>query len=144
MDVLNRLLAIHYRSFPMYVSNARPWTHGGDEKIVETLRHIVVDQQAMAQRISAQIIEQGAAIHGGRFPMDYTDSHDLSIDFLIRRAVAYQRQDIAAIDQCAQELRLATHAKSLADEALGMAKGHLESLEELTNSTAPAQRDHRQ
>jgi hypothetical protein len=49
-------------------------------------------------------------------------------------AIAYQQQDIAEIEQCVDALRLAPMAHALAEEALGMAKGQLESLRELSGT----------
>ena len=46
----------------------------------------------------------------------------------MQEAIDYQKQDIADLEQCVDALRLAPAAQSLAAEALGMAKGHLESL----------------
>ncbi len=40
---LNRLLMIIYRSLPMYLADAVPWMHPGDEKAKHILNHIVAD-----------------------------------------------------------------------------------------------------
>ena len=37
LKILNRLLAIAYRSLPMYLAEAGPWTHAGDEQAVRML-----------------------------------------------------------------------------------------------------------
>ena len=135
--ILNRLLLIHERSLPMYLVHARPWTHMGsekalDEKALDVFQLIVADQRAMAERISEFIIQAGHQVHtGGAFPLEFTDMHDLAVEFLIGQAVAYQKQDVEAIQSCVGQLRLAPAALSLAEEALGMAKGHLQSLDEL-------------
>ncbi len=137
IDVLNRLLGIHQSSFLMYLTYARPYMRGGDESTAESLTQMVADQQALSGRISTAISDAGGQIGGGEFPMEFTSKHDLAIEYLLHRAVEYQRGDIAAIESCVADLALAPAAKALADEALGLAKGHLESLEELA---APAQR----
>ena len=54
--------------------------------------------------------------------MEYTDLHDLDIDFLLRAATKYQEQDINSIAEIADKLHLVPAAQSLAEEALGMAK----------------------
>ena len=63
--------------------------------------------------------------------MLYTAWHDVSFDFVLDKMIDKQRQDITAIEECVEQLTLAPLAKSVAEEALGAAKGHLESLEEL-------------
>ena len=133
---LNRLLVILLRSFPMYLTHARPWTHDGDEQALEVLEHIVADQQGLAERISEFILDSGGEVHTGEFPMDYTDRHDLSMQYIVRLAIDYQTRDVAAIKRLVDELRMAPAAKELAEEALGLAKGHLESLQELVKQPA--------
>jgi hypothetical protein len=132
---LNRLLAIHYRSLPMYLHCAWPWTRPADEgsrdqQIAETLRHVVADQQRFVERISDALLDEGADIDPGAFPMEYTDLHDLSIEFLGKQLIDRQRRDIASIASCVRELADDPYLKSLAEEALGAAKGHLDSLVE--------------
>jgi hypothetical protein len=131
IDVLNRVLVILRRSFPQYLKFARPYIPAGRENIMETTEEIVSGQDALAARVAEQIFESGALPDYGKFPIAFTDTHDLDIDFLVEEAIGYQKQDIAALTQCVDELRLAPTAQTLAAEALGMAKGHLESLEEL-------------
>ena len=41
IPLLNHLLVVHYRSLTMYLMNAAPWTHRGDERATETLQDIV-------------------------------------------------------------------------------------------------------
>ena len=136
LDVLNRLLEILCRSFPMYASYARPWKRRGDERAAETFAHIVADQSALAARVNAAIVEFGAIPNEGRFPIEFTDLHDLSMDYLVREAIVCQQRDIASIEQCVDALRLAPAACELALEALGLAKGHLESLKEVEKQPA--------
>ncbi len=138
LDLLNRLLAIHQRSFPTYLCSAPPFTGEPDEKASETLAQIVEDQTGMAKRIISLLLSSGGHPESGDFPMEFTDMHDLTIDFIVRRAVGYQVQDVASIAACVDALRLAPTAHALAEEALGMAKGHLESLEEAVVGNASA------
>ena len=98
---------------------------------METIHEIVAGQDALAERVSQTVFESGGLPDPGEFPIEFTDTHDLAIDFLIQQAIDCQEQDIAELEQCVEALRLAPAAQSLAAEALGMAKGHLESLKEL-------------
>lgn len=129
---LNRLLQIHYRSLPMYLASARPWVPAGHEKAAETLELIVVDEKRMIEKISEALLDVGADIELGEFPMTFTDLHDLSVDFLLKELVEAQRRDVAAIEDCVAD----SAGDPLAQEALGAAKGHLESLEEAVAETA--------
>jgi len=132
---LNRLLTILYRSLPTYLTYASPWTHGGDEKALATLRHIVEDQKQLAARVAQQILNIGPT-EIGEYPIEFLDTHDLSLDYLLKLLVQYQKKDVAAIERCVADLAGDRHAAALAEEALGAARGHLESLEELSGQTA--------
>lgn len=129
---LNRLLQIHYRSLPMYLASAKPWVPRGHEKAAETLELVVADEKRMIEKITEALLDLGADIELGEFPMVYTDMHDLSVDYVLKELVESQRQDVAAIEDCVADLA----GDPLAQEALGAAKGHLESLEEAVAETA--------
>ncbi len=131
IETLNRVLAIVRRSFPQYLRYARPYVTAGDGRALEVIDEIVTGQDVIAERIGQQITAAGARPDSGQFAMEFTDTHDLAIDYLIQEAIGYQRQDIAALAVCVEELNLAPVAHTLAAEALGMAKGQLELLEEL-------------
>ena len=135
-ELLNRLLTILYRSFPMYLKDAQPWSNGSSNSSTETLDHIVRDQQTLGDRIAGTILDSGGEPHLGDFPLQYADWNDLSLPFTIKIALNYQQQDIQAIEQCLRDLQLAPAAKALGEEVLGLAKGHLESLEELVEQPA--------
>ena len=50
------------------------------------------------------------------------------IDFLLQEAIDCVKADVGDLEQSVDSLRLAPAAQSLASEALGMTKGHLELL----------------
>lgn len=136
IDTLNRLLALHEKSLPMYLGYASPWSIGEDTAAREVLGHIVADQKLMVDRIGQAIIDAGGTPTHGRFPLYFTGWHDLTYEFLVKQMIACQKKDIAAIQTCIVQLESAPTAKALAEESLGAAKGHLESLEELTQAAA--------
>jgi hypothetical protein len=128
---LNRLLATLYRSLPMYLADAVPWVHPGDEHAKHVLNHIVADYRMYSGRIVELLTQRRQLLSFGEYPMVYTDTHDLSLDYLLNELVYYQKQDINAIERCMTELGGDGAGRNLAEEILGNAKGHLESLEEL-------------
>jgi hypothetical protein len=136
--VLNRLLALHSRSLPSYLASARPYCRRGDERAREVLDHIFADHQLMVDQIATLIAEERGVPNLGTYPMEYTDLHDLAIDYVIGLVIAQQKKDIATIETCVAEIGDHARGRALALEALGAAKGHLESLEELMTSPAPA------
>ena len=129
IDLLNRLLAIHYRSLPMYLSHALPWQKRGEERAAETLSDIVADQQELCSRFAAEIEKRDGTIETGEFPTEYTDVHFLSLEYLLGRLIDAVKADLAQIEACTTAANEVI--KPLAEEALGVAKGHLDSLQEL-------------
>jgi hypothetical protein len=137
-SALNRALITVYRSLPMYLASAAPFRHPGDEKAAEALRLITADQQALAQRIGEHLVERYGRADLGGFPMEFTDTHDLAVEFLLKRLVESARHDVAALRACAAALQGDAAGHALALEALGAAQGHLETLQELLPQAASA------
>jgi hypothetical protein len=131
IEQLNRLLEIEYRSFPMYLGDASPWLGDGDEPAAEALANIVADQRAMSQRIAGMVLDLGGRIAPGEYPMQFTDTHFLSLDYLLKELHYYQRQDIADIERLVASLAGHRAAHELAEEALGAERAHLEAIEAL-------------
>jgi hypothetical protein len=104
----------------------------------ETLAYVVTAQTAMAERIGEFLWESGQPVDFGEFPLAYTALHDLSCDYLLRKLLEAQTRMVAEIQECVEALRLAPLAQTLAQEALGEAKGHLDSLRELRTQPAGA------
>lgn len=129
--LLNQLLGVVGKSFPQYLRYSRPYMPAGSEAIGETIEAIVHDQDVLAERIGQLLVDADAPLRSGEFPMEYTDTHDLSIDYQLKAAIGYQEQDIESIHGLIDQFQSYPEAKSLAEEALGMAKGHLESLQEV-------------
>lgn len=132
--LLNRLSVIHSRSLPVYLTYAVPFIGANDGQVKEALDHIATDNLRMADRLGELLLANGADVDPGEFPMYFTGYHDLSCDFLLTKMIDRQQRDITVIEDCVSRLNLAPLAKATAEEALGEAKGHLDSLEELTAS----------
>jgi hypothetical protein len=131
IDVLGRLFRILNRSLPMYLAGADPWRHPGDEAAANVLADIVADQRLYTGRIAEAILQERGRVDSGDYPMEFTELNMLSLDYLLKEMIRRQRQDIAAIDRCVADLTGNMQYQVLAEEALGNARGHLESLEEL-------------
>ncbi len=130
------MLAILQRSFPQYMVYARPFVPAGRENMLRTIQDIVDGQNALAGRVSQHVFESGGLPDQGDFPIEFTDTHDLDIDFLIAEAKDCLKDDIANLTDCVGALRTSPLAESLASEALGLTKGHLELLESLASNPA--------
>jgi len=129
--VLNRLLGTQTHSLAIYLTYTSPWIHNGDERAVAVIKQVVGEQKRLGERIADHIIGRIGRVDGGAFPMEFTSTHDLSLDYLLKLLIKHQGQDIRTIEACVPLLHDDPAGHSLAEEALGAAKGHLESLEEV-------------
>jgi hypothetical protein len=130
-EILGRLFQRVYRSLPMYLAEAVPWTHPGDEQAQRVLAGAVADARAYCQRIAERILQLRGRLDLGEFPMEFTDLNLLSLDYLLTELVRWQKADIAAIEQFVAELSEGSNDREIAEEVLGNARGHLQSLEAL-------------
>jgi hypothetical protein len=136
VNTLNRLYIIENRSLPMYMVDACPWSHPGDEKTSQVFANIVADQKVMSQRLADLIDAREGRLHNGSFPMQYTDLNLVSLDYLVGEVARLLRQDIEAIRVAADKLAGDREAQELAEEILGSERAHLEALEDLTPQPA--------
>lgn len=128
ISILNRVLAILERSFPQYLRYARPYIPAGREDVMQTIEQIASGADALAERVTQQVFQSGRLADHGNFPIEFTDTHDLSIDYLLQEAIDCVTQDVAELEDCTNALRSEPAAQSLSAEALGLVKGHLEML----------------
>ncbi len=128
---LMQLLLHQYRSLPVFLTEAVPWTHRGDERATSVLLDIVAGQRDLSNRIAAELEQRGWPLDVGEYPMDFLDLHFLSLDFLLQRLVENQQREVDSIARLCTEVNEDPVALDLAQEALGSAKGYLESLAEL-------------
>ena len=133
---LHRLLVILHRSLPMYLSSAAPGLNAATNGPPNCSHHIVADQKRYTRQIVELLLDRRQTLSFGEFPMVFTDTHDLSLDYLVNELIFYQKQDIAAIGQCINELQMDLPARALAEEILGNSLGHLQTLEELQKTPA--------
>jgi len=98
----------------------------------------VADQQAMSRRIAEFILDRGGQPEPGVYPLEFSDAnlHFVSLAYLLQDLVRHQAADIERITRLVGELNSDASARTLAEEALGAARAHLDSLEALTNPEA--------
>jgi hypothetical protein len=133
-EILNRLLVLHERSLPMYLSYAPPAGLMRLPKAKAVLDQIVADQMRTTDRLATIILESNGVVEHGEFPMSFTSLHDLSLPYLLKLLIERQEKTIAACERLADALNMAPYAQAAAREAVGEAKGHLENLQELQAS----------
>lgn len=138
LSQLNRLLTIEYRSLPMYLHDADPWAHASDSAGRDMLNDIIADQRQASQRIAAFIQDMDEAPSPDEFPMEFTDLHFLSLDYLLGELLRYQRIAVEDLEDCVGALSHEPEARNLAEEILGMERAHLESIEQIASQPVAA------
>ena len=131
VDVLNRLLVLHKRSLPIYLSYATPWVGRNDAPAMDVLNDMVESHKEFVDRFAELILAEHGAVAQGEFPMRFTAYHDCGLNFLIPQVIAGQEAEIREIESCIAQLHDNPMAKAVAQEALGAAKAHLDALREL-------------
>lgn len=134
---LMRAFTTQYRSLAQYLADSAPYAGPDAQRAVAALAHIIADQRQMAQRIGDYLVQRYDRIDTVGFPMEYTSLHDLALDFLLRKLLLVQRRDIRTLEGCVADAAEDQAARALCEEALGEARAHLESLEELVGTAAP-------
>lgn len=129
-QVLNRLASLLDSSLLAFMDYAKPWQGSGDKSVIESIQRMAADQQLMVDRIAEELDYEGHPYDGGEFPIEFTALFDLSLSYLLSQLVERQTEDVASIGRCIERLDEAPLAKALAEEALGLAEGHLENLRE--------------
>lgn len=137
-SALNRLVVILARSLPAYLADAKPWRQYGEDDAVPVLSAIVADQEEMVDRLADHIMDLGGTVDRGAFPMQFTDMHDLSLDYGLARMLEQQADDVLMIEAEVKRLAAAPVSRELAEETLGMAKGHLDNLSDLVKKLPSA------
>ena len=126
---LIRLSILHNRSLPMYLRYAEPWLNDKDEEAAAVIESIAESNDEYVDRFADLINEAGEQVPPGDFPIVYSGYHDLTVDFF--NASLDPRADGRHpyhFEQCIEDLRTVPMARAVAEESLGAAKAHLDSL----------------
>lgn len=132
VDILNQLIALHSTSLPVYLESAEPWAAESDRPALAVLSQIATDQQLMAARLRKAVLDLNGRVATCEFPIDFSGMHDLSLSYLLRVVVDRHVQEIAFIEKAVSALADCPIGLAMAEEALGAARGHLDSLRELS------------
>ena len=130
-QLVNQLISIHARSLPAYLSDAAPFVTAKHAYAKDVVEMIAADQSMTVDKLADYLIERNQPVKTGTFPIEFTGYHDLSIEFLLDDMLVRQKSEIEMIEGIVDALKSDPMIRPLAEEALGAAKGHLESIEEI-------------
>ncbi len=108
---------------------ARPHAPKGRREALGVFSDIAADQTEQADRASQLLDELHEAPESAGFPMEFTDAHDLSIDYLLRLAAKHQAAEVTELRELAQRPGLSHSVRTFAEECVGMSRAHLELLQ---------------
>ncbi len=131
VSVLNRLLQTLCRSLPLYAEEVKPWSLAGHEPVWTAIGRLAADSRMYSQRVAEAIIEHGGQPNPGPYPLEFAALNDLGLEFFLREIILHLKRDQTVIGECAAELAHAPAVRSLAEEAYGNLRGHIELLENL-------------
>lgn len=129
--ILNNVVVVHNRSLARYLHDAAPWLRPGEGRAHDVLEQMARDDDYVVDRVARFIEESNGVWDMGEYPMVFTAYHDVAFDWLLPVLIDRQQKKVSYLQRLTEELNLAPMAKSLVEETVGMAKGHLELLEEL-------------
>ena len=130
IDLLNALVQMHCRSLPMYLASAAPWTTSEQTVGRALLQSIIADQGEIVDKFADVILQRDGIVERGAFPTEFTDLHDLSLDYLMHEMAEKQATNVKAIERATELLAGDDDALELCQRTLGVAKAHLDSLNE--------------
>jgi len=129
VSTLQDLHALLRYSFPQYMAFARPHAPKGRREALAVFSDIAADQTEQADRANQLLDELHEAPASAGFPMEFTDTHDLSIDYLLKLAAKHQLATVSELRELAQVPGLSHSVRTLAEECVGMSRAHLELLQ---------------
>ncbi len=136
IPLVNRLIAMHRASLPVYLCDAVPFVRADEQSSMDVVEMIAADQVLTAGRLADALMSDNRAIASTGFPAYFSGFHDLAFEYLLREMVRLQTNDVAEISNIVAKLSTDPAARPLAEEALGAAKGHLESMGELMSCSS--------
>ncbi|MGA2255609.1 MAG: hypothetical protein ABSG53_13170 [Thermoguttaceae bacterium] len=129
VSVLNRLLRTLSRSLVLYVEEIKPWSLAAHEPVWVAIGRLAADIRMYSQRVAEAIIERGGQPSPGPYPLRFATLNDLGLEFFLREIIVRLKRDQKVIEECVAELAHAAAVRSLAEEAYGNLRGHIELLE---------------
>ena len=131
VSLLNRLFGTIYRSLPVYLAEAHPWSTPTGQKAEELLARMAADHRMLAVRIAEAIRWQGGLVEFGEFPLEFTSLNDITVDFLLRKVYERILHQIRFLQRCVEDLSDSPSFQPLAEAALRLTLEHRAAIEEM-------------
>jgi hypothetical protein len=129
--ILENLLHREGRSLLQYIGEAFPWVQTGSDLFLAQVQKLIAEERDSLGVLSRFLVRRRHTVpHLGCYPMAFVSLNFVSLDFLLPRLAAHQRQALTTLEQ---DLAALTdpEAQAEVEKILRMKKVHLCTLEKL-------------
>lgn len=136
--LLHRLGSMGSSSLLQYVSEAAPWSPGSAPAAIDQVMAIAREERDESVRLARISQKRHLGFPKmGYYPSHFTTMNFVSLDYLLPKLVTEHEKEISEIEK---QTPLADDGtvRELAQGYLGMKRRHLQTLQELATSNAPA------
>jgi hypothetical protein len=127
-ESINAALVCLHRSLAQYATECWPWAESRAADDQQLIADVAREQQTHVARLAALLDARQATVDFGQYP-DWSALHYVSVDFLIGRITANEREIVAALEQLDAALRDDDLAQSVVRAALDAERRHLALLQ---------------
>lgn len=101
LEILNHVLRDLSSCFLQYVGEVWPWTSAGPEgdRLLGSVMQCVERQRESIGLIADYLAPRQDRVEFGHFSAEFTDLHYVSLQFLLKRLIAGQKQLVESIDR---------------------------------------------
>jgi hypothetical protein len=132
--LLQEIVRRESRSFLQYIADSFPWTTSNEHAVLAKLQQLIAEECVVVAGLGRFLVRHHLAPpYLGPYPMEFTRSNFVALDFLLPRLVEEQRRAIVALEQDLSQLYDA-EARAAVQSILDTKRRHLQTLEGLTAS----------
>lgn len=147
LKVAERVFQRETASLPQYLNDAWPWvdpTDPLDIEAAELVRSIINEENEWIERLARLIESRGGVPLTGSYPAEFTDTHYLALEFLLKRLIAYQRWNMEQLEADLEAAADDPELRNILSHMLERKREQTHALEELLQKVmggqpAPAQ-----
>lgn len=139
LPILDRLFRRECTSLAQYLGESWPWTHRDDAAAQELVRSIMADERRWAEQLASLIDERGGVARTGNYPTQFTDTHFLALDFMLRRLADSLGDSLPSLHRDTADARDDSLLESLLAQMIERKRGQIDALGRLAEQLTSAQ-----
>lgn len=135
LAVLLRVFRRETGSWTMYMADSWAWTDRAGAETRDFVQSMIAEERGWIERLADLIDERGGVPRPGAFATEYTDSHFLSLQFLLRRLIGYQQRSVPLLEADLNAVVSDPPARRLLANMLEHQRGRLATLERIASGS---------